>query len=185
MRLHSLEILFSSAEEGKSRKRNADEFGNDAGLLDRGYIVVERYQKKQAVFADFNTLKYRCMATFGAQTESTFVETNKVLNSIFASASMLATQYWRRQGRVPMEGDEFKKHLEEMHRHEGIFWDVGTENDEVRQRLSSIQKTLEAVMAPCFKEPMKLYGFLATPWWKTANSALRRTPKAGAAEDEG
>ena len=36
---------------------------------------------------------------------------------------MLSTHYWQRQGRVKMEEDEFDKHLNEMHRYEGIFWD--------------------------------------------------------------
>jgi hypothetical protein len=68
---------FSSSDEGKSRQRAATELPQESELLDRGDIVVERYQKKEGVFAEFNTLKYRCMATFGADTERAFVETKK------------------------------------------------------------------------------------------------------------
>lgn len=168
---------FSSLDEGKSRERASTELPQESVLLDRGYIVVERYQKKQVVFAEFNTLKYRCMATFGADTELAFVETNKALNSIFISARMLATHYWQRQGRVPMEADEFQRHLNEMHRHEGIFWDAGAEPDEIREQLRAIQTSLEAITAPCFKEPMKLFSVLTAPWGKsTANNALQRAP---------
>jgi hypothetical protein len=162
---------FSSSDEGKSRKRNDSEYGNSE-LLDRGYIVVERYQKRENCFSDFNTLKYRCMATFGAETEKIFVETNKVLNSIFISARMLASHYWQRQGRVPMETDEFQKHLAEMHRHEGIFWDMGSEDDEIRKKLRDIQTSLEVVTAPCFKEPMKVYSILTMPLKSTTNKEL-------------
>jgi hypothetical protein len=160
---------FSGSDEGKSRKRGDTELSQDSDLLDRGYIVIERYQKRETAFADFNTLKYRCMASFGAETESIFVETNKVVNSIFISARMLATHYWKRQGRVPMEKDEFQKHLDEMHQYEGIFWDFGGEEDEIRKRLRGIQTSLELVTAPCFKEPMKLYSVLTRPLRTTAN----------------
>ena len=119
------------------------------------------------------------MATFGAETEKIFVETSKVVNSIFISARMLATHYWQRQGRVHMEADEFQKHLDEMHRHEGIFWDMGTEEDEIRKQLRDIQTSLEVVTAPCFKEPMKVYSILTMHWKSTANKALQRTPAGG------
>jgi len=151
---------FSNAEEGKSRKRGDHESPDEATLLDRGYIVVERYQKKEHVFNEFNTLKYRCMAAFGPTTEEIFVNTNKAVNSIFISARVLATHYWQRQGRVPMEKDEFQKHLDEMHRHESIFWDMDRKDDEIKTQLAEVQVKLEAVTAPCFKEPMALYSFL-------------------------
>ena len=144
-----------SSEEGKSRKRGDTESPEDRERLDRGYIVTERYQKRETIFADFNTLKYRCMATFGAETENIFIETDKVVNSIFVSARLLATRYWLRQGTVPMAEDERQKHLKEMDRHEDIFWDTGAEEDEIRRQLRGIQESLEQAIAPCFKEPIK------------------------------
>jgi hypothetical protein len=44
---------FSSKDEGKSRERGPVEYGQDSDLLDRGYIVVERYQKRETTFTDF------------------------------------------------------------------------------------------------------------------------------------
>ena len=156
---------FSRSDEGTSRKRAEYETAEQAQLLDRGYIVVERYKQKETAFAEFNTLKYRFMATFGAQTEDIFTETNRVLNSIFASAQMLATHYWQRQGRVQMEGDEFQKHLDEMHKHEGIFWDIGTKTDEIRTRLEAIQTKLETAVKPCFEEPIRTFSIFTRKWF--------------------
>lgn len=156
---------FSQSDEGSTRKRSDHETPEQSQLLDRGYIVVERYAKKEAVFVEFNTLKYRFMASFGPSTESIFTETNRVLNSIFVSAQMLATHYWQRQGRVKMEQDEFQRHLDEMHKHEGIFWEIGTETDEVRTRLNAIQVTLEAAVKPCFQEPMATYTVFTKKWF--------------------
>jgi len=156
---------FSSSDEGKTRKRDNGESANDSELLDRGYIVIERYTKKENVFAEFNTLKYKFMASFGVDTEEIFIDTNKALNSIFVSARMLATHYWKRQGRVHMEGDEFQKYLDEMHRHEGIFWDIGIEEDEIRIQLKKIQEKLEKATAPCFQEPMKTFTMFTKKWF--------------------
>lgn len=156
---------FSRSDEGKSRQRSEHESESTAQLLNRGYIVVERYSKKEAAFAEFNTLKYRFMASFGSETEGIFTETMSVLNSIFVSAQMLGTHYWQRQGRVPMEPEEFQNHLEEMHRHERIFWDHGTADDEIRTKLGAIQSKLDAAVSPCFREPMATYTWL-TRWRK-------------------
>lgn len=56
-----------------------------------------------------------------------------------------------------MKEDEFQKHLDEMFRHEGIFWDRMDEEDEVRNKIQAIQNKLEAVTKPCFEEPMRTY----------------------------
>lgn len=151
---------FSRSDEGNSRQRSEYESEAISQLLDRGYIVVERYTTKEAAFAEFNTLKYRFMASFGKETELIFSETISVLNSIFVSAQMLGTHYWQRQGRVPMEPDEFKEHLAEMHRHERIFWDHGTDDDEIRKKLADVQSKLDSAVKPCFEEPMSIYTWL-------------------------
>ncbi len=156
---------FSSSDEGKTRQKRDGETTAESELLDRGYIVVERYAKKENVFSDFNTLKYKFMATFGRETEQIFIDTNKALNSIFVSARMLATHYWQRQGRVQMEKDEFQKHLDEMHRHEGIFWDIGNDNDEIRVQLKAAQDKLEKATASCFQEPMSTFKILTKKWF--------------------
>lgn len=157
---------WSSGTEGNTRKRAPGETEEEAKLLDRGYIVFERYESKKEIFVRFNTLKYKFMAVFGTATERIFQDTNKTLNSIFASANMLATHYWQRQGRVAMETDEFQRHLDEMHKHEGIFWDRYSENDEVRNQLEATQSELERVTKPCFEEPIKAYTLFTRPWFK-------------------
>lgn len=156
---------WSSGNEGCTRKRADHETEGESRLLDRGYIVFERYESKKEIFVRFNTLKYKFMAMFGVDTESIFKRTNQTLNSIFISANMLSTHYWQRQGRVSMEKDEFQKHLDEMHRHEGIFWDLYNDEDEIRNQLASIQQELERVTRPCFEEPMKTYNILTKKWF--------------------
>ncbi|MCC2644042.1 MAG: hypothetical protein K0S45_4455 [Nitrospira sp.] len=97
---------WSTNTEGGTRKRASNETDEESRLLDRGYIVFERYESKKSVFIRFNTLKYKFMAMFGPESEKIFQDTNRTLNSIFSSASMLSNHYWQRQGRVKMESDE-------------------------------------------------------------------------------
>jgi len=115
---------FPSSEEGKTRKRSDGELPAEAELLDRGYVVVVRYAKRETTFAEFQTLKYRCMAAFpDAKAESIFEDTYRALHSTFFSARQLATRYWKRQDRVavgPAEQAKFQRHLEELNRHEGF-----------------------------------------------------------------
>ena len=157
---------FASLEEGKSRQRKPYESKDESDLLDRGYIVVERYAKKENIFVSFNVMKYKFMATFGTETEDMFAETNKITNSIFSAANILATHYWQRQGRVQMEHDEFQKHLDEMHKYEGIFWDNWHEDDAIRFKLKQVQERFEAVTAPCFEEPMTTFKIFTAKWFK-------------------
>ncbi|GAB0111866.1 hypothetical protein PA7559_31360 [Pseudoalteromonas distincta] len=157
---------FSSGDEGKSRKKGEHETKDESELLDRGYIVFERYESRKEAFVRFNTLQYKFMATFGPETEDIFIDCNRILNSIFVSARQLATHYWQRQGRVQMEGDEFQKHLDKMHHHEGIFWDRMDEEDEIRQKLQAVQDKLDTVTKPCFEEPMKTYAIFTKQWFK-------------------
>lgn len=156
---------FSYTGEGSSRQKNPHETPDKSELLDRGYIVIERYMKKETAINDFLTLKYRFMASFGANTEEIFNETNQVLNSIFSSARMLSTHYWPRQGRVEMEATEFQRHLDEMWKHESIFWDIGNKNDEIRKKLSEIQGKLEDAVKPCFQEPASTYTIFTKKWF--------------------
>ncbi|WP_031815767.1 hypothetical protein, partial [Vibrio parahaemolyticus] len=108
---------FASVGEGESRVVGEREKPEETELLNRGYIVFERYEKKREVFIKFETLKYKFMATYGEDSEAIFKDTNKTVNSIFSSARLLATRYWQRQGRVQMSEEEFKKHLEAMQKH--------------------------------------------------------------------
>ena len=156
---------WSTIEEGKTRKRSDSETPEESKILDRGYITVERYQIKEGVFAEFNTLKYRAMATLGADTEKIFTETFKVVNSIFTSARMLGTFYWQQQMTRSATPDEYQNHLKEMRIHEKNIWGVGP-NDEVRTALLSIQVQLEKITSPIFTESMKSYSILTRKWWQ-------------------
>jgi len=159
---------FSYAGEGSSRPKGEYESKEDAGLFDRIYIVHERFEKKRDAFNEFHLLKYKFLTSFGKETESIFVDVNRVVNEIFASAHILGTYYWKRQGRVEMTKEEFAKHLEEMRKHEAIYWEMQDDKDEIKKRLAEILSRIESVVKPCFEPPLTLYSFITRKiqFWK-------------------
>jgi len=171
---------FSNTSEGSTRERREGETKEESELLDRGYVVFERFHKREQCFVEFSTLKYRFMASFGHEAGNAFNEVTKIVNSIFVSARMLSTHYWQRQGRVAMAEDEFKKHLDEMHRHEARYWEIGPD-DEVNTQLGEVQKVLEKVTAPCFQEPVSWYQQILRTvmlWAKKLFKGVREKPHA-------
>jgi hypothetical protein len=151
---------FGHSGEGKGREANEHETVEHKQLLDQAYVVYERYEKQKDVFLEFNIMKYKFMASFGSEHEEIFTRTNKIINSIFISARMLGQHYWPRQGRVPMTGEEFKKHLDEMHKHERVFWDHLDDGDEIRKELANILTMIEKITKPCFEEQSDLYSII-------------------------
>ena len=137
---------FSSSDEGKSRQRSEHEAADEKQLLDRGYIVSERYEKNHTVFMRLQLLKYRCMAAFGAHLEPVFVACDQLAQEIYTAANRLATFYW--PGHTRMDASEFAQHLDAMHKRQGLFWDRLNDSDEVRQRLRVLQDQLERIVKP-------------------------------------
>ena len=127
-----------------------------------GYVVIERYQKREAVFAEFSALKYRFMAALGPETEPIFADAFGALNSIFNSSRMLATYFWKRRDQPPNDERRFQEFMDQISRHEGVLWDLNTDEDVIRKKLQAVQVSLEAVTAPCFKEPVSFF----TRWVK-------------------
>lgn len=136
---------FSSSEEGSTRKRAENELAEESELLDQAYVVIERYKKREKLFAQLRSMKYRVMASFGEDSGEPFNELNRVLNEIFTAARMLGSHYWPRQGRVPMDEEEFKHHLADMHKHETVFWFISEDRDEVGPRVRKAVEDFESI----------------------------------------
>jgi hypothetical protein len=156
---------FSHIGEGRTRERSPNETSAESEALDRGYVVVERYQRRETTFSDFQLLKYRFMATFGQETEEIFSETFKIVNSITFAATTLAHHYWNRENRLEHRPDAYERGIKEMQDFEKVIWDYGKGDDEIRLKLVEIQTKLEAVTKPCFDEAMGTYTALIKRWW--------------------
>jgi hypothetical protein len=143
---------FGREGEGGTRKKGAHESEGEAKILDQAYVVIERFEKREDIFNKLQATRYRFMARFGSDTEKPFLELNQVIKDIFLAAHMLGTYYWQKQGRVKMEGEEFKKHLDEMHKYEAIFWYQGDALDEIGPRIDNIIKRIEDITKEVMSE---------------------------------
>lgn len=141
-RIRMIRSPFAQIGEGSSRQKRSDETTEESQLLDRAYVVYERYEKHQEYFSKLFALRYRFMAIFGKDNSQPFIDLQYAINEIFLAAQLLP-DYWMRQGRVPMTDDQFKKHLEQMSKHESIFWGTFSENDTFNNRIEEIVLHLE------------------------------------------
>lgn len=160
---------FSNTSEGNTRKRQDYETEEETELLNRAYVVFERYSSHEEKFAKFRSMKFRFKATFGRDAGKPFEEIDKVMREIFASAHMLGSHYWPRQGRVQMEQEEFQRHLDEMHRHEAVFWYQGEQRDNIGPRVSSAIEGIEKVVQKANVQHESLFKKLSS-WWESRSS---------------
>jgi hypothetical protein len=128
--------------EGSKRKRANNELAEESRLLDQANVVFERYQKREKLFAQIRSMRYRVMAAFGSSATEPFDELNKIINEIFLAARMLGTHYWPRQGRVEMAPEEFKKHLE--------VWYLGEAKDKISPRVQKAVEKMEGITQAAF-----------------------------------
>jgi len=67
---------FSFTGEGSTRKKGEHESEEESRSLNNAYVVFERYQKREKLFAELRSLRYRMMATFGASAATPFDSLN-------------------------------------------------------------------------------------------------------------
>lgn len=148
----------SFSDEGKTRKRAEGERDEESKLLDSAYVVFERYEKREKLFAQLRSMKYRVMASFGEGAGEPFNELNKVINEIFIAARMLGSHYWPHQGRAPMNGEAFQRQLDGMHEQEAVFWYMGDKRDQIGPRVRKAVEDIEAVTRQAVASQLSLIG---------------------------
>jgi hypothetical protein len=150
---------FSTTAEGSERKKSSGELPEQSELLDRAYVVFARYEKEQELFNHLYVLRYQVMARIAVSAAQPFDELRKIVNDIFRSANILGRHYWPRLGRVMMTEVVFQIHLEEMHRHEAVFW-AGIDDDQTAARVEKVISDIESICRPVLEE--RTVGFILT-----------------------
>jgi hypothetical protein len=136
----------SYTDEGSTRKKQNYETEEETKIMNRAYIVFERYGKQKEIFHHFAVLKYRFMAAFGKNEESIFDTTTKILNKILNASETLGT-YWQHENDI--RGDEIKrKHRDDC---ESIIYKRDW-NDPLQKDIEEVQAKLEVATYPYFEE---------------------------------
>ncbi len=135
---------FGYSGEGSTRSAAPNESPEEKEINDKAYVVFERYNKRQDLFNKLYSMRYRYMAQFGKDSAKPFDDLYKIVNEIFTSARMLS-HYWLEQGHRNWRNKaEFQKHLDEMHKHEAIFWEMSADKDQIIPRVSAVISDIEA-----------------------------------------
>jgi len=142
---------FSYADEGKTRKRGKNERPEETEILDRAYIVIERFEKNKEPFYKLRAIKYRFITIFGKETEKYFSDIIKLSNKIMTVSGFLGRRYWKEQGRKEFSDTEFKLHLKKMEEYEGIIWEDFNEKDIIKNELEKIIFGIEKVCNSALK----------------------------------
>jgi hypothetical protein len=135
---------FGYVGEGSTRKAAPNESPEEKQINDNAYVVFERYNKNQDLFNKLYSMRYRYMARFGKDSAKPFDDLRNIVNEIFISARMLS-HYWKEQGHRTWKSEkEFKKHLEEMQKHEAIFWEMNADKDTIIPKVNAVISDIEA-----------------------------------------
>jgi hypothetical protein len=143
---------FGFGGEGSTRNAAPNESPEEKQINDQAYVVFERYNKRQDLFNKLYSMRYRYMAQFGKDSAKPFDELNKIVNDIFISARILS-YYWKDQSHRQWKSDtEFQHHLNEMQKHEAIFWYKG-EDDSIIPRVDAVIINIEEQCLKIISKP--------------------------------
>jgi len=141
----------SWTNEAKIRQEHNFETEDEIQALNKAYIIFDRYNKKEKVFSEFKTLKYRAMSIFGKDIDNNFKKIDEIINIIFTSAHMLGTYYWQKENLISLSNknqqDDFKK---EKQLHEENIWKWKAKDDKIEKELNEILEKFEKILKPYF-----------------------------------
>ncbi|RLD74012.1 MAG: hypothetical protein DRI87_02355 [Bacteroidetes bacterium] len=143
----SIEIIrspYGHTGEGKTRKRKEKETEEQSEILDRAYVIYERYEKVKTPFTKLKSLKYRFMAIFGEDKGLPFDNLSKLLDKLFF-ASYKLEKYWNDQGRKKFTDEQFQKHVDKMEKFEEIIWSDYGEPDLISEEINKVVENIETI----------------------------------------
>jgi len=131
--------------EGKTRKRNEQETKEESEILDKAYIVFERFEKEKDPFIKLRSIKYRFMVLYGKESVEPFMEIEKLTSKLLFASKQLGQRYWKEQGRKEFTEKQLEKHLAKMEELENIFWS----DDEMDPFKNEINATITKIEEIC------------------------------------
>jgi len=131
--------------EGATRTHSENETEEETRRLDNAFVVFERYKKKEKLFAELHSLRYRFRATFGTNSSEPFLELNIIIREIFEAARLLGTIYWKRIGNSMMSEEAHQNTLENVRKYEAIIWSHGYKDDEISLRVQRAVEKIEEI----------------------------------------
>jgi hypothetical protein len=116
---------------------------------DQSYVVFERYELHREAFNRLQALRYRFRAIFGSVAEEPFLDLNKIVQEIFASANILA--YYK--AKLPgSSGERARLRIEGVEKHEAVFWEMDPAKDPLVPRITAAIEAIERICKPIIQD---------------------------------
>lgn len=140
--INSVRNPFYHIGEGESRKKSPNETQSETELLNRAYVVIERFEKSEEVFNNIKRFEYKFKAVFGSEKAKPFYDINRLMVEIIKASQILGWNYWLRQGKGQMGEEELQQYQKERDDFESKIWMI-SEKDETSIRLDLIIQNIE------------------------------------------
>jgi hypothetical protein len=132
----SIRHPFGYEGEGRTRKTGPKENPQHKELLDRAYVLIERYQRHADLFARLHALRYRCKAWFGDEALGPFDALNQVVKELVLAA----------RHKMLLVGEEVTDR-EEWLKIERLYYGGG-DDDPISPRVNEIVAQIESICRP-------------------------------------
>lgn len=163
--LYAIRSPFGFEGEGSTRKPGKYERPEDKETLDNAYVVIERYNKYQALFNKLYAMRYRFMAQIGKDEAKPFDELRVIINEIILASRRLA-RLWAYKNLNALPPERLEKHQKSIEEAEAIFWERSVDPDPINPRLEEVITKMEKICHSIIETPNSLYAFLNCPLFK-------------------
>lgn len=131
--INAIRSPLSGSEEGQSRKSDSEETPKEKKILDRAYVVYERYKNNQEVFNKLYSLRYRFMVYFGQDKGKLFEDLKYTIAEILSASNRLA-RFWSKGIRN-----------EWVEKDENIMWKDYESSDPIDKKVEEIISKIEDI----------------------------------------
>ncbi len=128
--------------EGSTRESSPEETPEEKEARDAAFVLIERYQKRQELFARIHSLRYRFMAQNGRDSGKPFKDLRAVRVKLFRSSRQLA-RLWRQQQQPTLSHEQYRRLTKQMEEAQSVFWEYEVEPDPIAPEVDRIVDCIE------------------------------------------
>ncbi len=145
--LMTIRSPFGYQGEGKSRKKFESETPEQSELLDKAYVIIERFNYNREHFAKLNALRYRVRAVLGNTYLEVFNKLDHIVRQIHLSSHQLA-YIWKEMDRTFRRSAEPDQKLkQDLMKWQDVFYGGGNEESPLTIEINQLVKDADTAFS--------------------------------------
>jgi hypothetical protein len=129
--------------QGKDRQREKNDKPDESRALDQANVLFERWNKHRDLFAELQSLKFRCMATFGKTAYGPFKDLVDIRNDMVIAANELGSHLWPQE----MRGEMSERKAADKRKYEDVIWrPLDQKEDAIALRVNKAVEKVENLL---------------------------------------